>query len=220
MIATLERKPLGQLLLDKGLVKPEQLERALEEQRRSNHQKLLGEVLVELRFCSEDQITEALAQAYGVPYARISPKIADPKIIAVLPKEFLEKHQVLPLFLVEGKLTVAVPEPANLFLFDEIERISGYDVQVVAATVRDIRATMQAYLPAESVFVIDEIIDDVNPDEFAVIDQPVKDIVNVEQMAGDSPVVKLVNYCIYTAVRDGASDIHIEPGENNLRIRY
>ena len=220
MIATLERKPLGQLLLDKGLVKPEQLERALEEQRRSNHQKLLGEVLVELRICSEDQITEALAQAYGVPYARVSPKIADPKIIAVLPKEFLEKHQVLPLFLVEGKLTVAVPEPANVFLVEEIERLSGYPVQVVAATVRDIRATMQAYLPAESVFVIDEIIDDVNPDEFAVINQPVHEVANVEQMAGDSPVVKLVNYCIYTAVKDGASDIHIEPGENSLRVRY
>jgi type IV pilus assembly protein PilB len=220
MLATLERKPLGQLLLDKGLVKPEQLDRALEEQRRSNHQKLLGEVLVELRICTEDQITEALAQAYGVPYARVSPKIADPKVIAVLPKEFLETHQVLPLFLVEGKLTVAVTEPANLFLVEEIEKLSGYQVQVVAATARDIRATLQAYLPAESVFVIDEIIDDVNPDEFAVIDRPVQDIVNVEQMAGDSPVVKLVNYCIYTAVRDGASDIHIEPGENNLRVRY
>jgi type IV pilus assembly protein PilB len=220
MIATLERKPLGQLLLDRGLVKPEQLERALEEQRRSNHQKLLGEVLVELRLCTEDQITEALAQAYGVPYARISPRIADPKVIASLPKEFLEKHQVLPLFLVEGMLTVAVPEPANVFLVEEIERLSGYQVQVVAATVRDIRSTLQAYLPNESVFVIDDIIDDVDPDEFSVIDQTVQDITSVEQMAGDSPVIKLVNYCIYTAVKEGASDIHIEPGENLLRIRY
>jgi type IV pilus assembly protein PilB len=220
MIATLERKPLGQLLLDRGLVKPEQLERALEEQRRSNHQKLLGEVLVELRLCTEDQITEALAQAYGVPYARISPRIADPKVIAALPKEFLEKHQVLPLFLVEGMLTVAVPEPANVFLVEEIERLSGYQVQVVAATVRDIRSTLQAYLPSESVFVIDDIIDDVNPEEFSVIDQTIQDITSVEQMAGDSPVIKLVNYCIYTAVKEGASDIHIEPGENLLRIRY
>src|SRR5258705_7098135 len=102
MIATLERKPLGQLLIDKGLIKPEQLERALEEQRRSNHQKLLGEALVELRICSEDQITEALAQAYGVPYARISPRIADPKVVTVLPKEFLDKNHVLPLFLVQS----------------------------------------------------------------------------------------------------------------------
>ena len=220
MIATLERKPLGQLLLDKGLIKPEQLDRALEEQKRSNHQKLLGEVLVELRICSEDQITEALAQAYGVPYARVSPKIADPKVIASLPKEFLEKHQVLPLFLVEKVLTVAVPEPANVFLVEEVERLSGYQVQVVAATTRDIRATLQAYLPNESVFVIDDIIDDVNPDEFSVIDHVVQDITSMEQMAGDSPVIKLVNYCIYTAVKDAASDIHIEPGENLLRIRY
>ena len=78
MVATLERKPLGQLLMAKGLIQQEQLDRALDEQKKSGHQKLLGEVFVELRMCSEDQITESLAQAYGVPYARISPKIADP----------------------------------------------------------------------------------------------------------------------------------------------
>lgn len=220
MIATVQRKQLGQLLLDKGLVKAEQLERALDEQRRSNHQKLLGEVLVELRFCTEDQITEALAQAYGVPYARVSPRIADPKVISVLPKEFLEKHQVLPLYLVEGVLTVAVPEPANVFLLEEIERLSGYGVQVVAATVRDIRATLQTYLPNDKVFVIDDIIEEVNPDEFTLIEQPVQDITNLEQAAGDSPVIKLVNYCIYNAVKEGASDIHIEPSDTFVRIRY
>jgi type IV pilus assembly protein PilB len=220
MIATLQRKPLGQLLLSKGLLKQEQLERALEEQKRSNHQKLLGEILVELHICTEDQITEALAQAYGVPYARISPKVADPKVIAALPKEFLEKHQVLPLFLVENVLTVAVPEPANVFLLEEIERLSGHQVQVVAATTRDIRATLQTYLPNDKVFVIDDIIEEVKPEEFALIEAPVQDLANLEQAAGDSPVVKLVNYCIYTAVKDAASDIHIEPGENQLRIRY
>ena len=75
-----------------------------------------------------------------------------------------------------------MPEPANVFLVEEVERLSGYQVQVVAATVRDIRATLQAYLPNESVFVIDDIIDDVNPDEFTVIDQPVQDITNIEQI--------------------------------------
>jgi type IV pilus assembly protein PilB len=223
MIATLQRKPLGQLLLGKGLIKPEQLERALEEQRRSNHQKLLGEILVELRMCTEDQITETLAQAYGVPYARVTPRIADPKVIAALPKEFLEKHQVLPLFLVEGTLTVAVPEPANVFLLEEIERLSGYPVQVVAATVRDIRSTLQAYLPDDKVFVIDDIIEEVRPEEFTLVEaaaKKVQDIADLEQMAGDSPVVKLVNYCIYNAVKDGASDVHIEPGDGYLRVRY
>ncbi|HEX4052823.1 MAG TPA: GspE/PulE family protein [Tepidisphaeraceae bacterium] len=220
MITTLERKPLGQLLLAKGLIQQEQLEHALEEQKRSGHQKLLGEVLVELHICTEDQITEALAQAYSVPYARVSPRIADPKVIQVLPKEFLEKHQTLPLYLVEGILTVAVPEPANVFLLEEIERLSGYQVQVVAATGRDIKSTLQAYLPNNKVFVIDDIIEEVEPEEFSLIEQPVQDIVNLEVAAGDSPVIKLVNYVIYNAVKDGASDIHVEPGESSLRIRY
>ncbi len=220
MIATLERKPLGQLLLAKGVIQQEQLDRALEEQKRSGHQKLLGELLVELHFCTEDQITESLAQAYSVPYARVSPKIADPKVIQVLPKEFLEKHQTLPLYLVAGVLTVAVSEPANVFLLEEIERISGYQVQVVAATGRDIKSTLQAYLPNDKVFVIDDIIEEVKPEEFTLIEAPVQDITNLEAAAGDSPVIKLVNYVIYNAVKEGASDIHVEPGDASLRIRY
>ena len=220
MIATAQRQPLGQLLIGRGLLTAEQLERALEEQRRSNHQKLLGEVLVELRLCTEDQITESLASAYGVPYARVSPRVADPKVISILPKEFLEKHQVLPLFLVQNVLTVAVSEPANVFLLEDIERRSGHAVQVVAATSRDIRATLQTYLPDDKVFVIDDIIEEVDPNEFSLIEQQVQDITNLEQAAGGSPVIKLVNYIIYNAVKDGASDIHIEPGDSALRIRY
>ncbi|MGA2442155.1 MAG: GspE/PulE family protein [Tepidisphaeraceae bacterium] len=216
----MERKPLGQLLLAKGLIQQDQLESALDEQKRNGHQKLLGEMLVEMRICTEDQIVETLAQAYGVPYARVSPKIADPKVIQVLPKEFLEKHQTLPLYLVEGVLTVAVPEPANVFLLEEIERLSGYQVQVVAATARDIKSTLQAYLPTDKVFVIDDIIEEVEPEEFNVIEQPIQDVVNLEAAAGDSPVIKLVNYIIYNAVKEGASDIHVEPGESSLRIRY
>src|SRR5207248_10656405 len=123
----------------------------------------LGEVLIELRICSEDQICEALAEAYGVPYARVSPKVADPKAIELLPREFLEKHSVLPLFLVEGTLTVAVPEPANVFLVEEIERLAGRPVQIVIATVADIRATIRAYSPSENSFVSEESINDVTP---------------------------------------------------------
>jgi len=220
MIATAVRKPLGTLLLEKGLLKQEQLDRALDEQRRSNHQKLLGEILIELQLCSEEQITETLATVYGVPFARVSPRLADPKVIPILPKEFLETHQVLPLFLVEGLLTVAVSEPANVFLLEEIERISSYTVQLVAATAKDIRATLQAYLPNDKVFVIDQLIEDVNPEEFSLVEQSkIEDIGNLEQAAGDSPVIKLVNYVIFTAVREGASDIHIEPGDGSLRIR-
>jgi type IV pilus assembly protein PilB len=219
MLATMERKPLGQMLVDRGLILPEQLERALDEQRRCNHQKLLGEIFVEMRMCTEDQITEVLAQAYGVPYARVTPRVADPKCVSILPRDFLEKHQILPLFLVEGVLTVAVPEPANVFLLEEIGRLSGYQMQVVAVTARDIKATIQAYLPSDRVFVIDDIIDESASGQFMLVEPPVQDIADLEAAAGDSPVVKLVNYLIYTGVNEGASDIHIEPFDGMLRVR-
>ena len=132
MIST-ERKPLGHFLLTRGSVTQEQIDRTLEEQRLANHQKLIGELLIEKHFCTDDQITEALAEAYDVPYARVGPRIADPKIVNLLPREFLEKHHVLPMFLVEGTLTVAVPEPANMFLVEEISRVTTHAVQIVAA---------------------------------------------------------------------------------------
>ncbi|MFA7237072.1 MAG: ATPase, T2SS/T4P/T4SS family, partial [Phycisphaeraceae bacterium] len=213
-------KQLGQLLLDRNIITQDQIEQALAHQREQGHRKLLGEVLVEMRFVTEEQVAETLADAYGVPFARVGPRLADPKIVELLPREFVEKHCVLPMFLVGGKLTVAVPEPANLFLIEEIERAAGYPVQVVAATAHDIKATMQAYLPAANVFVIDEIVDDLQTGDLSVVEHQITDITNLEEVAGHSPVIKLVNYLIYCAVQEGASDIHIEPDENKLRVRY
>src|SRR5512143_4095377 len=102
---------LGQLLLARGVVTQEQVDKALVEQREKGHRKLLGELLIEMGYCTENQISSALAEAYGVPYAQVSPKICDPKIVEILPREFLESHVVLPLFRVHDTLTVAVSEP-------------------------------------------------------------------------------------------------------------
>ena len=214
------RKPLGQLLLDRGILKPEQLQRALDEQSRTGNKKLLGEILIEQRLVAEEQLAEVLAQSYGIPFARISPRLADPKVIPILSREFLESHQVLPLFLVDDVLTVAVSEPTNVFLHEEIERVSGKVVQLVAATAKDIHATLQTYLPNDQIFVIDEIIEEVKPEDFTMVEKAKEDIADIEAAAKDSPVVKLVNFCVYNAVKEGASDIHIEPDENSLRVRY
>ncbi len=219
-IAVEHKTQLGQLLIAHGVVTAEQIENALAEQASKGHRKLLGELLVEMGYCTENQIAEALAEVYGVPYAQISPKICDAKALEVLPREFLEKHQVLPLFKVNNTLTVAVSEPTNVFLIDEIERVSGCKVQVVCATAKDIKATLQTYLPAANVFVIDDIIDDGSLDDFTLIENIAEDISNLEEIAGQSPVVKLVNYLLYNAVRENASDIHIEPGDKKLRVRY
>ncbi len=219
-IATENKMQLGQLLQARGVVSEEQLEKALSEQKEKGHRKLLGELLVEMGYCSENQIASALAEAYGVPYAQVGPKICDVKTIELLPRDFLEEYIVLPLFKVYDVLTVAVSEPTNVFLLDEIERMSGCKVQVVCSTTKDIRATLQTYLPAANVFVIDDIIDDESLEDFTLIENITQDISNLEEIAGQSPVVKLVNHLLYNAVRENASDIHIEPDDKSLRVRY
>lgn len=220
LLAVENKMQLGQLLLARNIISQEQIDAALSEQKEKGHRKLLGELLVEMGYCTENQIASALAQGYGVPYAQVGPKICDPKVLDILPREFLEEHIVLPLFKVNNTLTVAICEPANVFLIDEIERISGCKVQIVCSTAKDIKATLQAYLPSENVFVIDDIIDDEGLQDFTLIENITQDISNLEEVAGQSPVVKLVNYLLYNAVRENASDIHIEPDDKKLRVRY
>ncbi|HIB01939.1 MAG TPA: hypothetical protein EYO31_08805 [Phycisphaerales bacterium] len=212
--------PLGQLLLHRGVLSKEQLDMALEQQKNCEERKLIGEVLVEMGLVDNKTVLETLAHAYGIPFASDTARLADPKIIEILPREFLEEHGVLPMFLVRGVLTVAVSEPANLYLLEEIERRTGHRAQIVAATAEDIEAAHQSYLPAANVFVIDEIYEDIDEHDFAVIEQDATELSDLEEDAGHGPVVKLVNFLIYSAVREGASDIHIEPDDRSLRVRY
>lgn len=211
---------LGELLVERGLLTPAQLEQALEHQAARGHKKLLGEVIVELNFLPEQKVIEALAECYGVPFLSDPARIADPKVVEMLPREFIEQHGILPLFSVRNELTVAVSEPANLYLIDEIERLTHQAVQIVAATAAEIEAAIRAYLPEANVFVIDDIYEDIDETDFSVIQKQVTELADLEEAAGHSPVVKLVNFLIYSAVQDGASDIHVEPDDRRLRVRY
>lgn len=214
------RMPLGEMLVQRKLITPSQLQQALEHQAQKGHKKLLGEVLTDLKFVTEQQVLEVIAEGYGVPFLTQTARIADPKIVELLPREFLEEHKVLPLFLVRGVLTIAVSEPANLFLIEEVQRITGYDVQIVAVTLPEIEASLQSYLPSANVFVIDDFYEDIDDADFSVIEKQVTELADLEEVAGQSPVVKLVNYIIYSAVQEAASDIHIEPDDHRLRVRY
>jgi len=210
---------LGQLLVRRGVLVEEQVAEALEYQRSTEGALLLGEVLLKMGLCTEEQIMEALAEGCGVPFARISPKVTDPKAVEALPREFLEAHCVLPLFKVRNKLVLAVTEPANVFLIEEVHRLTEYEILVVCATAKDIAATLENHLPSANVFVIDEIFDG-DAGELALVEDKIEDIADMEALADGSPVIKLVNYLVYHAVREGASDIHIEPDDNSLRVRY
>ena len=215
MNLSLTRQPLGKLLLGRGVVAPAQLDVALAAQRETLGKKLLGEILVEARLCSEEQIAEALADSYGVPFARVTPRLVDPKVVPILPRDFLEREQALPMFLVEGVLTVAVVEPANVFLLDEIQRLTGYRVQPVAATEVDIAATLRAFLPDGRLAVAEDTDCEGAPDDFAVLPPP-----GAPAADGTAPVQRLMRACLYGAVKESATDIHVEPDECGGRVRY
>ena len=220
IVDRLPRLQLGELLVARGVITPKQLNDALEHQKEKGHRRLLGETLVELGFTTDHDVMEAVADSYGIPFARDIARIADPRCLEVLPREYLLEHLVLPMYLVRDMLTVAVAEPANLYLFEEIRRRSGKQVQIVATTPGEIRAALDAYVPAANVFVIDEIVGDVDEQSFSVVEREVAEIEDLREVAGHSPVVKMVNWLLWNAVHEGASDIHIEPGDRRLRVRF
>jgi type IV pilus assembly protein PilB len=215
-----EKLQLGQLLVAQGEISPEQLQSALARQADSGHKLLLGEVIVQMGMCTEEQIMNCVARGYGLPFVRVSPKVADPKVIQLLPRPFVEKHVVLPLFKVRGMLTLAVHEPSNVFLMEEVARITGCTVQAVCATARDIHLTLETHMPSANVFVIDDILEDVGSGNLDLVEELVEDISDLETAAGHSPVIKLVNYLVAAAVRENASDVHVEPDEGSVRIRF
>ncbi|HEV2972171.1 MAG TPA: ATPase, T2SS/T4P/T4SS family [Pirellulales bacterium] len=209
---------LGTLLLDRGYLSIDALEQALSHQQGSSEGKLLGEILVELDVCTEEQIVECLAAEYGVPYAKLETRLYDPNVVEILPRDYIEANLVLPLFLVRDTLTVAVAEPSNLFLIEELRNVTRRQIQIVAATPRDIRRMLTG-LPNSKVFVIDDIIEDSEAADVHLIEEAIEDIGDVEEIAGQSPVIRLVNFIIYSAAKEGASDIQIEPAERCLRVR-
>jgi type IV pilus assembly protein PilB len=209
---------LGDLLVRHGYLSDDALRSALDHQKKSGKGKLLGEILVELAACSEDQIAECIAVEYDVPFAKLELRLCDQKTAELLPREFIENNLVMPLFSVRGVLTLAVSEPSNLFLIEEVEKLTHLRVQTVVATAKDIRRMITS-LPNSKVFVIDDIIEDSRTGDVTLIEEAVEDISDIEEVAGQSPVIRLVNFIIYGAVKEGASDIHIEPAEKCVRIR-
>ena len=214
------RLRLGDLLVQKGFLSADQLEAALNDQYEGGGEQLLGEVLLEKGYCSEEHILECLAVEFNVPYVRLDNRLFDAKLIELIPREFIEKHTILPLFRVRNVLTVALAEPTNVFLLDQIRDIARCEVQIAIASAKDIRRMVQTYMPNTQVFVIDDIIDDAQGDAVELIEESIADIGASADLAGQSPIIRLVNYVLYNAVKEGASDIHIEPTERQLRVRY
>ncbi len=210
--------PLGKLLVEKKRITEQQLQHALTEQAKSGGERL-GEILLRLNHVTEDDIAEVLAQQYSLPLVKLNRFLVDHAIFDAFPQRFLEKNEVCPMFRVEDVTTVALADPTNIFVQDEIRRLVGGRVQAVLATPSNIREAIRLRQNLSDAFGIDDIVADVGDDDIMIVEEKSQELDGLEETSGLSPVVRLVNYVLFRAAQDGASDIHIEIDEDQLRIR-
>ncbi|MEK6678251.1 MAG: type II secretion system ATPase GspE [Nitrospirota bacterium] len=211
-----KKKMLGEMLIAEGIITRGQLERTLAEQKL--HGGRLGVILRNLGYVTEDAIIKVLGKQMGIPHMSLDNVIVEPDIAKMIPETVARRYQAIPLYKKENAITVAMVDPLNVFAIDDIRRITGSDIQTVVSTERDILKAIDRFYSVSS--SMQEAIKDFASQaaaEEGIEDRPIA----LEAKAADeTPVIKLVNMMITQAVKDGASDIHVEPDEKATRIRY
>ena len=211
------RSRLGEKLLHAGLITSAELESALAAQ--SIKKSRLGETLVELGLLDEDDLLPFLQRDLDVPSVRLREGLVDPKALSLLPRQTAEVLESLPLFRVRSVLTVAMAEPHDLNRIDELERLTGLCIRPVCVLRSDIQKMIgRCY---EDGFEVDAVTANLGEDALNLDNENLDvDAAKIEELAEGSPIIKLVNYLIVHAIRQGASDIHIEPGQHHSTVRF
>src|SRR4051812_6956415 len=209
---------LGEILLREGLVTREQLAQALAEQKNTKHR--LGYVLVKLGLVQELEITKVLARQYRMPAVDLSRFEVDPKIIKLVPADMATKSVVLPLKREGRTLTVAMADPTDHGLLEDLKFITRFDLFPVIAGEYTLRNLIEKHYEASDQ-QLQSILKDMEDtgDDIEVVEDEEEEAATQAQI-DDAPVVKLINGLLTDAVRRGASDIHIEPFEHEIRVRY
>ncbi|RJQ39997.1 MAG: type II secretion system protein GspE [Nitrospiraceae bacterium] len=207
----MRKKYLGELLIEAGVITAEQRDKAMLEQKRLG--KRLGETLVSLGVITEEVMAKALSAQMGLPFKELRFISVAPGVTELVPESIARKHRVLPFEINNGRLTVAMSDPLNVFAADEIKRITRMPVDTVVITETDLLRALDQYYSRGD---MDEVV------KAADVYYPEKEkiVAAAEAMVEDTPIVKLVNTVVTQAVKDRASDIHIEPYEDSIRVRF
>ncbi|HEY2153938.1 MAG TPA: type IV-A pilus assembly ATPase PilB, partial [Vicinamibacterales bacterium] len=234
---------IGELLLKEKLITAEQLQQALTQQKANGGK--LGLNLVKMGFVKDEQITALLSKQYGVPSINLTQFKIDPTIVKLVPTETARKYQIIPLSRSGSTLTIAMTDPTNVFAMDDIKFMTGYTVEPVVASETAITDAVEKYYPSGKAGApgkpggkpgapttgstlemasrgLEELQASLgNADDVEVLEELQE--ISAEALAKqgeDAPVVRLVNVVLMSAIQKGASDIHIEPYEKELRVRY
>ncbi len=217
---------LGGVLVDEGLLTSAQLREALQIQARDGQRMMLGEILVSRGFLTEEQLLRAMAKARHLPFIETPSAVAEAGARALVPEAIRQEHLVLPISLCGNELLVATANPADSIVIEQLERITGFRIRLAVSTAKAIEDALAMKVaepePAATPAVteIDTLLGDLDESEFAIDDSSAGDIAAGEDEASSGPVVKLVNHILASAVAEGASDIHIEPDDGSMRVRF
>jgi type IV pilus assembly protein PilB len=201
---------LGQLLMRAGIITERQLSDALEVHKATGSP--LGRVLVDLGYATQGAILSVMARQIGIEYIDFEERKPEPNAIAIVPKDLATRYILMPVAIVEDQLIVAMADPQNVLALDDLRIITGYDIKPAISTKDDILSAIEEFYKVAQHNADDEFIGSEELDE--------SELESLTDVTSDAPIVKLVNFIIHKAVTDRASDIHIEPQEKDLRVRF
>jgi type IV pilus assembly protein PilB len=206
---------IGEMLLKGNLITQEQLLTALDTQKRTKER--IGSLLVKEGAIKEPELLSFLGRQFNIPVVELSKYEINPEVVRLLPEDMVQKNLALPINRVGAKLIVAVADPSNMSILDAIGFKTGYSVELVLASEKEITAAINKIFDQSLEFK--DIISELD-DELEVVREEEVDVSEIERGVDDAPVVKLVNFILTDAIKRRASDIHIEPYEKEFRVRY
>jgi len=208
---------LGELLLKNNLITSQQLEKALDDQKTSGGR--LGDSLVKLGLVQEGELVGFLSKQYGMPSINLSEIKISPDVIKIIPNDVAIKYQVIPVSLRNTTLIVAMVDPSNIFAIDDIKFLTGYRIEPMIASESSMAMSLDVYYGTTK--GLTNILQGIEAEELQISgDEEGIDISNLQKASEDAPVIKLVNAIFTDAAKKRASDIHVEPYEKFLRIRF
>jgi type IV pilus assembly protein PilB len=210
---------IGELLVRQKLISLQQLRKAQETQRKEGTS--LGYALAKMGFISDDQITDFLSQQYKVQAVDLKEYEIDPEVLKLISQEMCERHKIIPVSRAGSSLIVAMADPSNLHAIDDIKFTTGYNVEPVVSSEASITEAIERYFAQETNISYDEIMEGFDEEEIEFAEDDLEgDSIDLERLSADAPVIRLCNAVLLSAIKKGASDIHMEPYEKQLRVRY
>ncbi|MFP3870411.1 MAG: GspE/PulE family protein [Syntrophobacteria bacterium] len=211
-----KRRLLGEILRDSGLITEDQLDTALKKQKQERA-KPLGQILVAMGAVDEEQIAKAMWEQRRIPYVDLDTYAIDPNVIELVPERLARAYRALPLFKIGGTLTVAMVDPLNIVALDDLRVRTKCEIEPAISTEEKIlRALDQYYKMDDSINkLIQDVVDEGNA-QVGSAELTQSRVIETSEI----PIIKLANVILQQAVRDGASDVHIEPAEKDVKVRY